>query len=75
MRAGLAGEMDLPPEEAEVENAAAPAPAPKKVPEGRPPKAASAVATKAVSVEKVETDLSYLERPPAFFTRNPDSEG
>lgn len=65
------GEMDLPPEEAE-------APAPQRVAEAPAAKkapASSAPAAKRAPPENVQTDLSYIDRPPAFFTKAPDSAG
>ena len=71
--AGLAGEMDLPPEEVDgVEEAEAPTP---KQPEARPPKKAAAAPAPAPGPpEIVETDMAYIERPSPFYTRAPDSE-
>ena len=63
----------MPPEEVEEVEEAEP-PATKQVAEARPPKkAAPAPASAPAAV--VKTDLSYIERAPAFFTREPDSEG
>ena len=74
VRAVLAGEMDLPPEEVAVEEAEAPTP---KKPEARPPKKAAPAPAPAPAPgppEIVETDMAYIERPSPFYTRAPDSE-
>jgi hypothetical protein len=60
--------------------AAAPAPAPKAatpkvVREPAPPLGARWRARARAPPTIVETDLSYLDRPPAFFSKAPDSDG
>lgn len=70
-----AGEMELPPEET-VEEAEAPAPqraAEAPVPERTRNPTASASVREQPAI--VETDLSYIDRSPPFFTKDPDSGG
>ena len=64
--------MSMPPAEG-VPHAAAAAPAP--APKAATPKVVREPAPAPAPPTIVETDLSYLDRPPAFFSKAPDSDG